>query len=274
MVSGSANLIEAAKITPPLTLPLLYSHNEAMHVGVCRLRFRLPENFNAPYAATSVRDFWRRWHMTLSGWLRHYVFFPLGGSRGPLWKAQRNTFITLVLIGLFGGFYIVPLYALIQERSPPSHRSRIIAANNILNALFMVASAGLAIVLLQAGLSVPDLFLVTALMNAAVAVFIYGLVPEFLMRFLAWLLIHTFYRVEKENLDRIPETGPCVVVCNHVSFVDAVVIAESTAVAVALTNVVLAVVVIRATAGLKKDSPALTASMARTNSSVMASLST
>ena len=54
----------------------------------------------------------------------------------------------LVLIGLFGGFYIVPLYALIQERSPPSHRSRIIAANNILNALFMVASAGLAIALL------------------------------------------------------------------------------------------------------------------------------
>ena len=51
----------------------------------------------------------------------------------------------LVLIGLFGGFYIVPLYALIQERSDPAHRSRIIAANNILNALFMVASAGLAI---------------------------------------------------------------------------------------------------------------------------------
>ena len=62
-------------------------------------------------------------------------------------------------------------------------------------------------------------------MNAAVALFIFTLVPEFLMRFLAWLLIHTFYRVEKEGLDLIPETGPCVVVCNHVSFVDAVVIA-------------------------------------------------
>ena len=62
-------------------------------------------------------------------------------------------------------------------------------------------------------------------MNAAVALFIFKLVPEFLMRFLAWLLIHTFYRVEKEGLDLIPETGPCVVVCNHVSYVDAVVIA-------------------------------------------------
>ncbi len=131
----------------------------------------------------------------------------------------------LMLIGLFGGFYIVPLYALIQQRSEASHRSRIIAANNILNALFMVASAGLAIVLLGAGLSIPDLFLVTALLNAAVAVFIYKLVPEFLMRFLAWLLIHTFYRVRKVGLDHVPETGPCIVACNHVSYVDAIVIA-------------------------------------------------
>ncbi len=131
----------------------------------------------------------------------------------------------LLLIGLFGGFYIVPLYALIQERSAPSHRSRIIAANNILNALFMVASAGLAIALLATGRSIPELFLVTALMNAAVAVFIYGLVPEFLMRFLAWLLIHTFYRVDKAGLENIPDEGPCIVVCNHVSYVDAVVLA-------------------------------------------------
>ena len=131
----------------------------------------------------------------------------------------------LVLIGLFGGFYIVPLYALIQERSAPSHRSRIIAANNILNALFMVVSAGLAVGLLQAGLSIPQVFLVTALMNAAVALYIFGLVPEFLMRFLAWLLIHTFYRVDTRGLENIPDEGPCIVVCNHVSFVDAVVIA-------------------------------------------------
>jgi 1-acyl-sn-glycerol-3-phosphate acyltransferase len=133
----------------------------------------------------------------------------------------------LVLIGLFGGFYIVPLYALIQERSAPSHRSRIIAANNILNALFMVVSALLAVALLATGLTIPELFLVTGLMNAAVALFIYGLVPEFLMRFLAWMLVHTFYRVRKEGLDHLPEDGPCVIVCNHVSYVDAVVIAAT-----------------------------------------------
>ena len=133
----------------------------------------------------------------------------------------------LVLIGMFGGFYIVPLYALIQERSEPAFRSRIIAANNILNALFMVVSAGVAIGLFAAGLSIPQLFLVTALMNAAIAVFIYGLVPEFLMRFLAWLLIHTMYRVRKAGLENIPDEGACIVVCNHVSYVDAVVIAAS-----------------------------------------------
>jgi len=131
----------------------------------------------------------------------------------------------ILLLGMFGGFYIVPLYALIQERSAPSHRSRIIAANNILNALFIVASAAIAIGLLRAGLTIPQLFLVVGLMNAAVALYIYALVPEFLMRFLAWLLVHTFYRVRKEGLDNIPAEGGCIVVCNHVSYVDAVVIA-------------------------------------------------
>src|SRR5450631_893493 len=131
----------------------------------------------------------------------------------------------LVLIGLFGGFYIVPLYALIQERSEPAYRSRIIAANNILNAIFMVASAGIALGLLKLDLTIPQLFLITGLLNAAVALYIYLLVPEFLMRFLAWILIHTFYRVDKEGLEHIPAEGACVIVCNHVSFVDAVVIA-------------------------------------------------
>jgi len=130
----------------------------------------------------------------------------------------------LVMIGVFGGFYIVPLYAMIQERSEPTHRSRIIAANNIVNAVFMVASAIIAIGLLQAGLSVVDLFLVTALMNAAVAIYIFTLVPEFLMRFIAWLLVHTMYRVERHGLVNVPDEGACIVACNHVSYVDAVVI--------------------------------------------------
>jgi 1-acyl-sn-glycerol-3-phosphate acyltransferase len=133
----------------------------------------------------------------------------------------------LFLIGIFGGFYIVPLYALIQIRSEASHRSRVIAGNNILNALFMVMAALLAILLFEAGLTIPQLFFVTALLNAAVAIYIYTLVPEFLMRFLVWLLIHSVYRLEKSGLERIPEEGPAVLACNHVSFVDALVIAAA-----------------------------------------------
>jgi 1-acyl-sn-glycerol-3-phosphate acyltransferase len=149
------------------------------------------------------------------------------GGVGAFVAAAANWRVAadIVLLGAFGGFYTVPLYALIQARSQPSHRSRIIAANNILNALFIIVSAALAIALLRAGLTIPELFLVVGVMNAAVAVYIYALVPEFLMRFLAWMLIHTFYRVRKEGLEHIPDEGPCVVVCNHVSYVDAVVIA-------------------------------------------------
>jgi 1-acyl-sn-glycerol-3-phosphate acyltransferase len=130
----------------------------------------------------------------------------------------------LALLGLFGGFYIVPLYALVQARSDPAHRSRVIAGNNILNALFMVAAAAIAVALLGAGLTIPQLFLVAAAMNAAVAVYIYRLVPEFMLRFMAWMLIHSVYRLQKSGLERIPDTGPAVLVCNHVSYADAVVI--------------------------------------------------
>jgi len=133
----------------------------------------------------------------------------------------------LALIGVFGGFYIVPLYALIQSRSDPQHRSRIIAANNILNAVFMVAAAVIAIGLFQAGLTIPQLILVTALFNAAVALYIYTLVPEFLMRFMVWILIHSIYRLQKSGLERIPDEGAAVLVCNHVSYVDALVVSAA-----------------------------------------------
>lgn len=132
--------------------------------------------------------------------------------------------VDILGIGTFGGFYIVPLYALIQQRSAPSHRSRVIAGNNIMNALFMVGGAVFAVVALGAGLEIDALFLALAVMNAAVAVYIYSLVPEFTMRFMTWILIHVLYRIDKQDLQQIPEEGPAVLVCNHVSFVDAMVV--------------------------------------------------
>ncbi len=130
----------------------------------------------------------------------------------------------LLMLSICGGFYIVPLYALVQNRSAPSHRSRIIAANNILNAAFMVAAAAMGAGLLAAGVSVPQLLLITAVLNAAVAIYIYTLVPEFLLRFVVWLLIHTVYRLRVSGMEHVPEKGGAVIVANHVSFVDALII--------------------------------------------------
>ena len=131
------------------------------------------------------------------------------------------------LIGAFGGLFIVPLYALVLQRSAESHRARIIACNNILNALFMVLASVLAIGWLSYGMTIPQLFILAAVLNALVAAYIYTLVPEFLMRFLVWVLMNTMYRIKVHGLENIPERGAALLVCNHVSFVDALVIGGS-----------------------------------------------
>jgi len=130
----------------------------------------------------------------------------------------------IVLLGFFGGLYIVPLMAMVQERSDPDHLSRVIAGNNIINSLLMVLSAAAAITALSCGLTIAELFLLVAISNAVVAIYIYSLVPEFFMRFMVWLLIHSLYRVRARGLENIPEEGPAVLVCNHVSYVDALII--------------------------------------------------
>ena len=133
--------------------------------------------------------------------------------------------LSILGLGVFGGFYIVPLYALIQSRTAENERARVIAANNILNALFMVVSAIVTIVLLSvAKLSIPQLFLVVSLLNIAVNTYIFKIVPEFTMRFMIWLLSHSMYRVEHRDLELIPDDGAALLVCNHVSFVDALLI--------------------------------------------------
>jgi 1-acyl-sn-glycerol-3-phosphate acyltransferase len=130
-----------------------------------------------------------------------------------------------LLIGVFGGFYIVPLYAMVQARSAPEKRSQVIAAINIMNALFMVSSAIFGIIVLGLlDLTIPQFFLILAVLNALVAIYIYRTIPEFAMRFIIWILTHTMYRVRHIDLHKIPEEGACVLVCNHVSFVDALLI--------------------------------------------------
>jgi len=157
-------------------------------------------------------------HIVAHGWLVGPAEFIDSGS-------SLRVCIDIFLLGTCGGLYIVPLYALVQQRSEVSKRSRIIAANNVINALFMVVASLYGLFALSVGVSIPLLFLIMALMNAAVALFIFTLVPEFIMRLLVWLLLHTIYRVDHAGLDRIPEEGPALLICNHVSYVDALVLA-------------------------------------------------
>jgi len=134
------------------------------------------------------------------------------------WRVMAD----LALLSLFAGLYSVPMYALIQLRSQPTHRARIIAANNILNALFMIGSSVIAGALLKSGFTIPQIFLFTGLANAVVAFYIFMLVPEYLLRFVAWVLSHFVYRFKVTGDEHIPTEGAAVLVCNHVSFVDAV----------------------------------------------------
>ena len=132
----------------------------------------------------------------------------------------------IAMVSAFGGLFVVPLQALIQQRSDEKNRAQIIAANNVMNAVFMVASAAIGILaLVVIGLSIPEYFCVLAIMNIVVAAYIYSTVPEFVLRFFIWMLGHTLYRVQDKGLENIPEHGPAVLVCNHVSFVDAMLIA-------------------------------------------------
>ncbi len=137
---------------------------------------------------------------------------------GAHWRVMAD----LALLSLFAGLYSVPMYALIQLRSQPTHRARIIAANNILNALFMIASSVIAGVLLKAGFTIPQIFLLVGLANAVVAFYIFMLVPEYLLRFIAWVASRFVYRFKVTGDENIPVEGAAVLVCNHVSFVDAV----------------------------------------------------
>ena len=133
----------------------------------------------------------------------------------------------LMMLAVFGGFMIVPLYSFIQFRAKPEERSRIIAGNNVVNAAMMVAgSLGLTVVFTQ-GFDTIDVLLGLAIVNVAIAVYMYSLVAEFLLRFVTWILSFVIYRVQVEGEENLPKDGPCVLVANHVSFIDWFVLAAA-----------------------------------------------
>ena len=144
-------------------------------------------------------------------------------ARPGIWRVVTD----MVLIGAFGGIYIVPLYALMQRRTPRAVMSRVISAASIWNAIFMVAASAFGALLIHRGVSIPGVLLVCALLNLAVAAFIYTLVPEFLLRFLAWVVARAIYRIRVTGLEHVPSAGAALVVCNHVSFADPLVLSAA-----------------------------------------------
>ncbi len=140
-------------------------------------------------------------------------------------SSHIRVMIDLFLVGVSGGVFIVPLYAFIQSRSEEGECAQSIAANNIMNALFMVASAAVSILVLSVlEFSIVELFAILAVGNFIVAISVYRQVPEFTQRFISYLLSHFLYRVSVTGRQHIPEQGAALIVANHVSYVDALIL--------------------------------------------------
>lgn len=137
--------------------------------------------------------------------------------------------IDLTGIGFSAGMFVVPLFALIQSRTPKDELSRVIAGMNIQNALFIVVAAVIGIVVQRFfGWTIPQVFLALAIANALVAIYIFTIVPEFAMRFLSWVLVRAMYRLKLHGIEKnVPDEGPALIVCNHVSYMDALILAAS-----------------------------------------------
>ena len=173
----------------------------------------------------------------LSGRRVEFGLIPLGALGLALFLldlalAQRfdgswRALIDLGALGVWCAFYLVPQNILIESQSPPQQRARIIAAGFALAALALLAGWGVGAAgrgYLGHELALPGLLALASAGFAGVAAYAYFAAPHLSLRFLTDVLIHLFYRLDKRGFEHIPETGPAVLVCNHVSFIDSVVI--------------------------------------------------
>jgi len=189
---------------------LLKSKIQATYVPLAALAMAI---FGIDLVLASQHGFSQPDHLiTLSEFLAH----------GADWRIL----IDLFLLAVCGGVYTVPLYAILQHESEPEHRSRAIASNNIINALFMVVAAAATSVMLLLHFSVTQVFLVVALANVFVAIYICNLLPEELVKSALIWLCKTLYRVEVRGLENYNKAGNRVlIIANHTSFLDAMLLA-------------------------------------------------
>lgn len=164
---------------------------------------------------------WASWPLASQAGVLDIAEF-LSGARGR-WATSG-----VLLLAVSGGVFTVPLYTLLQGRSEPDARARVVAANNVMNAVFMVLGSAALAGLSAVGVTPPQMLLVLAGVNLIAAVYTYSVVPEFMFRLICWTLAHVIYRLRIAGNHQIPKTGPAVLVCNHVTFVDWLILSAAT----------------------------------------------
>ncbi len=181
-----------------------------------KLSFQRVETGLIPLGAIGMSAFGLDLSLLLSAW-------PPAPAAAPLLRIGE--FITLeggwrilmdvALIALFGGFFAMPLYSFVQQRSDPAFISRVMAGNNIINAMVGVLGATVVTALIFLKVTVPTILLLFALLNLAMVNYLYVRTPEFAPRFMNWVLASVVYRIRVEGREHLPDKGPAVLVCNH-----------------------------------------------------------
>jgi acyl-[acyl-carrier-protein]-phospholipid O-acyltransferase/long-chain-fatty-acid--[acyl-carrier-protein] ligase len=189
-----------------------------------RLLKGLVQTTFVPLGALGMSLFIADLYFTCNGMMPGSVIVALSefGRHFVCWRLAFDMF----MLAACGGIFIVPLYAMLQHRANPSETARIIAGNNIVNALFMVAAALVVVVALTFHMTVPQIFLLTALLNLLVGIYICHLLPDALFRSLFRSVLSVLFRVEVKNLDNYNKAGDRVlIIANHTSLLDAMLIA-------------------------------------------------
>ncbi len=142
-----------------------------------------------------------------------------------LWLAMSGSLASaaaaLVLVGAFGGCFVVPLNSLLQQRPGADEKGRVLAANNVINTIGIVlASATLTLAGDTLGLSIRTVIVIAGVFTLASSVYILATLPDFFVRFVLWLATHTIYRIRIVGRPHIPQRGPALIIANHVSMVD------------------------------------------------------
>jgi acyl-[acyl-carrier-protein]-phospholipid O-acyltransferase / long-chain-fatty-acid--[acyl-carrier-protein] ligase len=173
----------------------------------------------------------------LSGGKIEYGLIPLGAIGLTVFSALLyhpgqtvlSSLIHLSLLGFFGGFFVVPVGALIQHRPAPEHKGGVIAAANLLSFVGIFLAAG-AYWLFSSGVhqTPAGIFLDGAILTLVATAYSIYLLPDSLLRLVLWMLTHSLYRIRVEGRDNIPETGGALFVSNHMSLIDAVLLIAST----------------------------------------------